>query len=94
VHNGISVVAFSCAIAGFALWAVRFRQLAAWRPLWPYSALSAVAALVFLVAMVRAVAGGGPAGLWQRLLVGTVLLWFLVVALHALRRPADPRPPA
>jgi hypothetical membrane protein len=90
LHDGVSVAAFVSAIAGIALAARRFRTIAAWRPLWAYSAVSSGLALCLLGALAATVDGGPLRGLWQRLLVGTLFLWCIVAGVRAVR-PADGR---
>lgn len=83
LHDAVAVVAFLSAIAAVALAARVFRTHPAWRNLWLYSALSAAAALGFLATMFLSIEARELTGLWQRLLVGTLLLWCAVVALRA-----------
>jgi hypothetical membrane protein len=85
LHDGVSIAAFLAGITGAALFAGLFRSARGWRALWLYSALTSAAALGFLVALASSIELRVLTGLWQRLLVGTLLLWCAVVGLHAFR---------
>ena len=85
LHDGVSAAAFVSAIAGIALSTLLFRSSPAWRPLWGYSAFSSVAALCLLIVMASSIDARTLTGLWQRLLVGTLFLWYAVAGIHAFR---------
>jgi hypothetical membrane protein len=94
LHDGVSIAAFLCAIAGLAFAAFGFRSVATWSGLWAYSAISSGAALLLLVALAASIQFHAFTGLWQRLLVGTLFLWCAVVATHALRLARPGRRPS
>ena len=76
VHNVVSALAFVVGIAGMFVLSRTFKRDASWRAFWPWSLVLAVAALVgfFLQSEVPWV------GLSQRILVGTITLWLVLVA--------------
>ncbi len=83
VHDRIAPVTFLSAIAGAGLLGLRFRRWPAWRRLSGYSLLTSALGLVFLAMVAANLESPAFAGLWQRLLVGTLFTWCAVVALHA-----------
>jgi hypothetical protein len=91
VHQVVSIIAFVAGILGIALWAFAFRPLAAWRPLWRYSAISSAVALVLLLVLDASKESRALTGVWQRLCIATLDLWCAVVGLRAFRSRAAPR---
>lgn len=76
VHLGVSALAFGLGKVGMFVLSVTFERDARWRVLWPVSPVLASAALSLFFLQ-----GEGPwVGLYQRMLVGTVTLWLLLVA--------------
>jgi hypothetical membrane protein len=76
VHNVVSALALVFGIAGMFVLSRTFKRDARWRALWPWSLVPAVAALVgfFLQSELPWV------GLSQRIFVGTITLWLVLVA--------------
>ena len=76
VHIVVSALAFVFGIAGMFVLSRTFKRDARWRAFWPWSLVLAVAALVgfFLQSEVPWV------GLSQRIFVGTITLWLVLVA--------------
>lgn len=79
IHDRISIAAFLACIAGIGLFASHFRRTPAFRPLWKYSAASSVASLVFLGLLASSLDPRHLTGLWQRLLIGTLFVWCVVL---------------
>ena len=76
VHVATALVSFVGGIAGMFVLTKTFKQDARWRKFWPASLALAFAALVVFF-----VQGEGPwVGLYQRMLVGTITLWLVLVA--------------
>ena len=76
VHIVVSALAFVFGIAGMFVLSRTFKRDARWRAFWPWSLMLAVAALVgfFLQSKLPWV------GLSQRIFVGTITLWLVLVA--------------
>lgn len=85
LHDRISSLAFLFGIAGVALMAYYCRNHTKWRALWPYSAISSAAAYGFLIASGASVESRVLTGLWQRLFIGTLFLWCIVVSVRMSR---------
>jgi hypothetical protein len=85
IHSGVALAASVAAVAGIGLWAWEFRQRPAFRNLSRFSALSSAAGLAFLITFMASLHSRAVIGLWQRLLVGTLFLWCVVVALRLFR---------
>jgi hypothetical protein len=94
VHDGIGPVMALCLIIGAGILGIHFRRLPAWRQLSIYSLLTSALALLFLVALMSSLQTRTLTGLWQRLLLTTLLLWCAVIALRAYRYPASQYPPS
>jgi hypothetical membrane protein len=91
LHDRVTSLAFTFGIAGAALMGYYFRNVAEWRVLWPYTAISAAAAYGFLFASGVSLESRVHSGLWQRLFLGTFFLWCIVVSLRILRSSASAR---
>jgi len=85
IHDRISVIAFLTCIAGIGLWALHFRRIATFRSLWKYSAASSVVGLVFLYMVASSLESRHLTGLWQRLMLGTLFVWCMVLARRSFR---------
>lgn len=93
VHIGVSALAFLFGIAGMFVLSRTFKRDARWRAFWPLSLVLAVAALV---AFVVSVPSQGPwVGLMQRIFIGTIILWQVLVAfrLRSIARGASAEQP-
>lgn len=78
IHNGIALVSFISAIAGMFVLSWTFKRDTRWRALWPVCLALAFAALISIFLQDQ-----GPwVGLYQRIFVGTITLWLIVVALR------------
>lgn len=92
LHDRVTSLAFTFGIAGAALMGYYFRKVIEWRVLWPYTAISSAAACGFLIASGVSVDSRVLTGLWQRLFLGTLFLWCMVVSLRIFRCTASERP--
>ena len=88
IHAAIAPVMFVGLIAGIAILGLHFRRQPRWRHLAAYSLLTSALALLFMIALIRSFDTRTLSGLWQRLMIGTLFLWCVVVGLAA-RRNAD-----
>jgi hypothetical membrane protein len=93
LHERVSAVTFLFGIGGSALLAYHFRGLTIWNVLWPYSAITSAVALGFLIASAASVESRSFTGLWQRLFIGTLYLWCMVVSLRVFRCSTAERHP-
>jgi hypothetical membrane protein len=94
VHIGVSALAFVFGIAGMFVLSRTFKRDARWRAFWPLSLVLAVAALV---AFIVSVPSQGPwVGLIQRIFIGTIILWQVLVAfrLRSIARGATAEQPS
>lgn len=82
LHDLVSISAFTSAIVGIGLWAFEFRRLPRWQRLWKYTAVSSAVAAVLMAALAASIDGRVLTGLWQRLLLATLFLWYAVVGLR------------
>lgn len=76
IHIVVALLAFVCGIASMFVLSGTFKRDARWRALWPVSVALAFAALVVFFLQSE-----GPwVGLYQRMYVGTITLWLILVA--------------
>lgn len=85
LHDRITSFAFLSGIAGVALMAYYFRNLKNWRDLWPYSAITSAMAYGFLIASGASLESRLLTGLCQRLFLGTLFLWCIIVSVRIFR---------
>ena len=78
VHIVVSLLAFLLIIAAMFVLSMTFKQNVRWRSFWPISLVLAFAALVtfFLTS------DGQWAGLYQRVFIGTIVLWLVLAAIR------------
>lgn len=78
VHVVVSLLAFVLVIAGMFVLSRTFKRDIRWRSFWPVSLVLAFAAFVtfFLVS------DGQWIGLYQRIFIGTIVLWLILAAIH------------
>ena len=76
IHDQVSGPIFFGAIIGMLLLGILFRKLDSWRALWIYSIVSAVLSFGFMVGLVSSIDSHTTTGIWQRLLLATIFLWF------------------
>ena len=88
VHDGAGIATFLALLLATVLASVRFRRLPAWRRIAaPSAALAVLGVVAFLLVPVL---GDARFGIAQRLLVGTFLVWLLVVSAYARTLPGHP----
>lgn len=87
VHDGISGPAFLSATTGILLIGISFRRSAYWKSLWVYSLISASLAYSFIFLLISSLDSRSYTGLWQRLLLATIFLWFGVVSWRLFNSP-------
>lgn len=85
IHDQISGPIFLCAILGILLLGVTFRRLPCWKKLWLYSIISAILSIVFLILLINSLDAYRNTGMWQRLLLLTLFLWFAITGVHAFK---------
>jgi hypothetical membrane protein len=85
LHDRVTSLAFTSGIAGVAVLSFYFRKVGEFRVLWPYTAISSAAAYGFLFASGVSLESRVLSGLWQRMFLGTLFLWSMVVSLRILR---------
>ena len=85
MHGYASFPAFFSPIIGMLLLGIAFRRFPSWKGLWIYSVASAVLAAVFVYAMINSIEAFRFTGLWQRLLLGTILLWCGIVGMRLFK---------
>jgi hypothetical protein len=90
LHDRMTSLAFTSGVAGTALMGIYFRNVEHWRTLWPYTAISSAAAYGFLFASGASLDSRVLTGLWQRLFLGTIFLWCILISLRMFRNsPSD-----
>jgi uncharacterized membrane protein YhaH (DUF805 family) len=85
IHDQISGPVFLAAIIGVLLLGLAFKRLPAYRRLWIYSIVSSLLSLCFMIALINSLESYTLTGLWQRLLLLTLFLWFGIVGLHTFK---------
>lgn len=91
VHNLIGPFAFICATLGIGVLAAPFRRVPEWRSLSAFSLASSVVALVFLILLVSSVESRVRTGLYQRLFLAIVLIWYAIAGIRAYRLQKEQR---
>ena len=89
IHDQISGPIFISAISGILLLGISFRNLPAWRRFWIYSLLSSLFSFCFIIALINSLQTNTFTGLWQRLLLLTLFVWFGIIGLHIFRLKSD-----
>jgi len=78
VHSLAALVTFVCAVLGMFVLTRTFKRTAPWRSYWPSSLVLALVALVLFF-----LPGGDDwVGLFQRIFVGVIIVWVVLVALR------------
>lgn len=93
IHNGVAITALLSATVAAGIVGVRYRRLPAWRSLSRYSLVTSVLATVCLLVIGSLLESRVLIGVWQRLLLATLLIWCAVVAVRVygdVRRPRGP----
>lgn len=85
VHNLVSLIAFVAMITGVAVLGFQFRRMAWWQGFAGYSFATAVVAAALLVGMTTVSAVMPVIGLVQRVFLGCLFLWLVLVAIRISR---------
>ncbi|HVB09864.1 MAG TPA: DUF998 domain-containing protein [Bacillota bacterium] len=86
LHGAGTYLCMFALIGGCLAMAVRFAREPAWRGWSVYSVATALAIMGFMAAFGAAIAHGGPAGLFERLAVGSETVWGAIFLVRLLRR--------
>jgi hypothetical protein len=78
MHMLVSALAFVFVIAGMFVLSRTFKRDARWQALWPWSLVLALATLIGVI--VAAPSEGAWVGLIQRIYIGTIIMWQVLVA--------------
>jgi len=87
IHNQVSAVAFFSVIIGTGILGFSFRSHANWKSVWLYTFLTFIASAGFLATMINSFEASTYNGLWQRLLLFTLFVWFGVLGVKLHRTP-------
>lgn len=87
LHNLVSLIAFVAMIAGVALLGFQFRRMPGWPGFALYSFLTAAAAAALLLVMMIVTAAMPIIGLVQRVFLGVLFLWLILVSIRSRREP-------
>jgi hypothetical protein len=90
IHNVIGPACFLSLIAGIGILGWTFRGLPPWRSLSVYSLTTSAVAFVFFLALVSSLESRTLTGLWQRLMLGALLVWCGVTGIRAFRLEVPP----
>ncbi|MEQ8878976.1 MAG: DUF998 domain-containing protein [Cyclobacteriaceae bacterium] len=85
IHNQVSAVAFFSAIIGTGIFGISFRNHSDWKPVWVYSILTFIVSAGFLAAMINSIEASTLNGMWQRMLLLTLFVWFGVIGVRMYR---------
>lgn len=94
IHLVVALIAFVAGAVGELLISLRLARDPAWSSVRPALLVVSVAALVLLIVLLLATgpavrgAAEGVFGLVERVFIGLVLLWMLIVAVRVIRLPA------
>lgn len=78
IHLGVALLAFLCAMVAMFVLSFAFKRAEGWRSFVPWSFLLAGVALITFFLPSE----GGRAGIYQRIFVGTVMLWLALAAIR------------
>ena len=85
IHDYVSLIAFFSAIIGIGILSFSFRNHQDWAALSVYSMITCLVAILFLALMIRSVDARIYTGMWQRLFLLTLFVWFSIVGWRACR---------
>jgi len=85
LHFIVSMIAFAAMISAVAIWGIQFLRMPGWRGVAAYSFVTAVVATALFVTMMSVAAIIPQVGVVQRLFLGSLLLWLIVVSARGLR---------
>lgn len=86
LHGLGSAVAFSCAIVALELFGRALRDRAGWERWGRYSAIAARVALLTALPLTLSLISREWTGLWQRLLLASLFIWFFATGWRLFRR--------
>ena len=90
LHDLFSIIAFPALAAGVFTCGLSLFRTASWRRFGIYSLVTAVSSLVLLVAMVESESSREGTGMYQRLYLGVLFLWFMAISVRQLIEFKDP----
>ena len=82
LHDLFSILAFPAFTAGVFTCGLSLSRTASWRRFGIYSLVTAVLSLILLVAMVQSEASREGTGIYQRLYLGILFLWLMVMSVR------------
>ena len=82
LHDLFSILAFPAFTAGVFSCGLSLSRTASWRRFGNYSLVTAVLSLILLVAMVQSEASREGTGIYQRLYLGVLFLWLMVMSVR------------
>ncbi len=89
LHDVFSIIAFPAFTAGVFFWGLSLFRNASWHRFGIYSLVTAGLSLVLLVAMVQSEATREGTGMYQRLYLGILFLWLMVMSVRQWREHAN-----
>lgn len=84
MHGQAAKIGFLSGIASILVWSLVFRRLDFWKSFWRYSLVLGCAAFVFLMMTYYSAELRLWTGVWQRLCLGLIFVWCLVVSRNML----------
>jgi hypothetical membrane protein len=91
IHNAVAIAALLSATGAAGIVGVRYARRPEWRSLSRYSLVTSVVAALCLLVIGSLLESRLQIGLWQRLLLTTLLLWCAVVARRVIIDGGEPR---
>lgn len=86
LHDLFSVLAFPSFTAGVFFWGLSLLRNTSWRRFGIYTLGTAVLSLVLLIAMIQSEASREGTGVYQRLYLGVLFLWLMVLSVRLSRK--------
>jgi hypothetical membrane protein len=87
IHNQVSLLMFLFVIIGIFILGISFRKLPSWRRLGLYSVVTSFISFGLLVTFIISIQTLTYTGMWQRLFLISIFLWFRAVGLHIFKAP-------
>jgi hypothetical membrane protein len=85
IHDQISGPIFLSVIIGILLLGISFRNYTLLRNLWLYSVVTGLISFGFMAGLINSIESNHLIGLWQRMLLGTIFLWCVIVSLKIFK---------
>ena len=89
LHDLVSIIAFPAFVLAVLLRGVAFLRDSSWRRFGYYSLATALLSIGLLVAMVQSEATRDGTGTWQRLFLGVLFVWMMLLAVRLWRDSAS-----